>query len=99
MRPSEEDKMLRLVVAEPDHRPTEDRNEEDVNDIHREESDNWQGNFVNVDSGNHNDPRSIKNGQLSPVVDVSSGHQTNETAISCQIFNFDDMELSQSEDC
>ena len=52
--------MFRLAVAESDHRPTGDRNVEDVNDIHREESDNWQGNFVNADGGNHNGPRSTK---------------------------------------
>ncbi len=49
-----------VPVAEPDHRLTDDHNEEDVDNIHGEGFENGPGNFVNADNGNHNGPRLIK---------------------------------------
>jgi hypothetical protein len=49
-----------VPVSEPDHRPTDDHNEEDENDNRGEGLDNCPWNPVNVDSRNHNGPRSIK---------------------------------------
>ena len=43
-----------------DHHLKDDRNEEDVDNIHGEGFDNYPRNPVNVDSENHNGPRSIK---------------------------------------
>ena len=64
----------------PDHRLADDRNEEVVNDSYfcKEEFDKCLRNFVNVDGGNHNGPRSIKTVSYQLFLALRTPDQTNE---------------------
>lgn len=91
--------MTVVSVSEPDHRLTDDHNEEDVDNISGEGFDYCPGNFVDVDSGNQNGPRSIKtvSYHLLSMYAPDTGLTKRQSAI--KMFTFDDAELSQPGDC
>jgi hypothetical protein len=75
-----------VPVLEPDYRSSdEDEGEIEVDTNYGEGSDNCPRNIVNVDTGSHNGPRSIKTVRYHLP---SSKHRTDETTISCQNVHF-----------
>lgn len=87
-------------VSEADHRPTDDYNEEDVDDIRGERLDNCPVDLIKVDTVNHNGPGSIKKTvsyHLLSTMYCKLRLMKRQPAI--KIFIFDYAELGQSEDC